>query len=58
MPNVRDDRETPLVEGRGTGKLMKVIWADREAKYFFSNGWTGSIRLNGLDNSHFSRNQD
>jgi hypothetical protein len=48
-PNVRDDRETPLVEGHGTATKMEVIWAKREAKYFFGGDWTDSISLNGLD---------
>jgi hypothetical protein len=28
---------------------MKLIWANREAEYFFGNGWTGSISLIGND---------
>jgi len=48
QPNVRDDRETPLVEGHGTAALMEVIWAKREAIYFCGNGWTGSISLIGF----------
>jgi hypothetical protein len=37
---------------------MDLIWAKREAIYFCSNGWTGSINLIGLSNSHFSRNRN
>ena len=47
-PNVRDDRETPLVQGHGTAALMDVIWANREALYFRRNGWTASIGLIGF----------
>ena len=32
--NVRDDRETPLVQGHGTAGFMDLIWAKREGKYF------------------------
>jgi hypothetical protein len=33
-PNVRDDRETPLVQGHGTAGFMDLIWANREGIYF------------------------
>jgi len=33
-PNVRNDRETPLVEGHRTAAFMDFIWAKREGKYF------------------------
>jgi hypothetical protein len=56
-PNVRDDRETPLVQGHGTAGFMDLIWAKREAVYFCSDGWTGSISLSGFENLLFSRNQ-
>jgi hypothetical protein len=38
-PNVRDDRETPLMWG-GTGELLKVICPTAKAKYFLRRGWT------------------
>jgi hypothetical protein len=28
---------------------MEVIWAKREAKYFYGKDWTGSISLIGFD---------
>jgi hypothetical protein len=34
---------------------MKVIWAKREAKYFFGRDWTGSISLIGFDKFAFWR---
>jgi hypothetical protein len=40
-PRVRDDRDTPLEWGR-TGRVLKVIWVRREAKYFCKWGWTGN----------------
>ena len=49
-PNVRDDRETPLVQGHGTAEFMKLIWAKREAIYFCGEDWTGSIGLIGFGN--------
>src|SRR6266581_6701292 len=33
VPNVRDDRETPLC-GNGTGQISELIWVRREEKYF------------------------
>jgi hypothetical protein len=47
-PNVRDDREAPLVSGRDVGDIV-LIWVCREAIYFFGKDWTGSITLIGLD---------
>src|SRR4029077_6593071 len=32
LPNVRDDRETPLC-GHGTARISELIWVEREAKY-------------------------
>jgi hypothetical protein len=43
-PRVRDDRDTPLEWGR-TGRVLKVIWVRREAKYFCKWGWTAQITL-------------
>jgi hypothetical protein len=39
-PNVRDDRDTPLV-GDETATVMQVIWVKKEWKYFCERGWTG-----------------
>jgi hypothetical protein len=42
-PNVRDDRETPLMRA-GTARLMDLIWAKREGNFFCKRGWTGMLR--------------
>jgi hypothetical protein len=42
LPNVRDDRETPLLWD-GTAGLMDLIWVKREAIYFCGKGWTGPL---------------
>src|SRR6266566_2937253 len=39
VPNVRDDRETPLC-GTGRGESVEVIWVRRQTKYFCKRGWT------------------
>ena len=39
-PNVRDDRDTPLLWARDGG-VVGVIWGEREAEYFSREGWTG-----------------
>ena len=39
-PNVRDDRDTPLLWARNA-HITPVIWPWRKAKYFFKRGWTG-----------------
>ena len=39
-PNVRDDRDTPLLWARDGG-VIGVIWGEREAEYFSQPGWTG-----------------
>jgi hypothetical protein len=39
-PNVRDDRDTPLI-GRGTAGNTQVICAARKPKNFCEQGWTG-----------------
>jgi len=36
-PNVRDDRDTPLV-GDETARVLKLIWARGEWKYFLKAG--------------------
>jgi hypothetical protein len=46
-PNVRDDRETPLV-GRDGG-VLNVILVNRKPEYFVRLGWTAQIRLNPFD---------
>ena len=38
-PNVRDDRDTPLLRARD-GRVVRVIWVNREAEYFSLAGWT------------------
>jgi hypothetical protein len=55
-PNVRDDRETPLFEGRGTGELVKVICPTWKAGNFSRREWTGQIRLMRLRKLDFWRN--
>src|SRR5436190_4562090 len=49
VPNVRDDRETPLCVGRD-GETYEVIWVRDERKYFSSWGWTAKrlICLTGI----------
>jgi hypothetical protein len=54
-PNVLDDRETPLMWA-GTARLMHLIWAKREGKYFCNREWTGQIRLIRLNKSAFCEN--
>jgi len=44
VPNVRDDRETPLDQGRN-GALIDLIWVKPEPNYFCAQGWTDSIGL-------------
>jgi hypothetical protein len=38
-PNVRDDRDTPLLRARD-GRVVRVIWGQREAEYFSREDWT------------------
>src|SRR5229473_3601939 len=38
-PNVRDDREAPLLWARD-GRVLEVIWGARKQKYFCKRGWT------------------
>jgi hypothetical protein len=47
MPNVRDDRDTPLLRERD-GEDVGVIWVEREDKYFCRRDWTGQITLKPL----------
>src|SRR6266853_5183675 len=44
LPNVRDDRETPLYRAR-TGKDMHLIWVGGEAKYFCFRGLTRFLKI-------------
>jgi hypothetical protein len=43
-PNVRDDRDTPLLWD-GMARVLRVIWVCGEAKYFCPAIWTGQITL-------------
>jgi hypothetical protein len=54
-PNVRDDRETPLCSRARDARIMDLIWAKREAKYFCGKDWTGRNSLIGFDNFAFRR---
>jgi hypothetical protein len=38
-PNVRDDREAPLLRGRMARKML-VIWGCGKAEYFCGRDWT------------------
>jgi hypothetical protein len=44
MPNVRDDRETPLLWA-GTVRISELICARREAKYFCKRGLTRLLKI-------------
>ena len=46
-PNVRDDRETPLLGG-GTGENVKVICPTTQAGCVRQTGTTGNLRMRGL----------
>jgi hypothetical protein len=48
MPNVRDDRETPLLWA-GTGRISELICARREAKYFCKRGLTPVRKIRSSD---------
>jgi hypothetical protein len=52
--NVRDDRETPLIEA-GRRELVEMICPTGVAKYFSRDDWTGQIRLNRLAKFAFAR---
>jgi hypothetical protein len=44
-PDVRDDREAPLLIRAGRSESLRLLPANREAKYFLQVGWTdGQIR--------------
>nr|HEV8009454.1 hypothetical protein [Bradyrhizobium sp.] len=53
-PNVRDDRETPLVSGRDAS-VVEVIWVKSEPEYFCEEDWTGSISLIRFNKSRCAR---
>jgi hypothetical protein len=53
-PNVRDDRDTPLLRA-GMARVLGLIWVSREADSFFPQDWTGQISLKGLRNFLFKR---
>ena len=42
-PNVRDDREPPLLRVRD-GRILDLIWVGRKQKCFCKRGWTGFWR--------------
>jgi hypothetical protein len=54
-PNVRDDRDTPLLRA-GMAQVLGLIWVSREGVSFFAQDWTGQISLKGLRNFLFWRN--
>jgi hypothetical protein len=54
-PNVRDDRDTPLLRA-GMAGVLGLIWVSREGDSFFAQDWTGQISLKGLGNFLFWRN--
>jgi len=54
LPNVRDDRDTPLLRA-GMSGVLGLIWVSREGDSFFAQGWTRQISLKGLRNFLFSR---
>jgi hypothetical protein len=47
-PNVRDDREAPLLRSAGRGELVKMICPTGIAKFFCEKDWTTQITLNRL----------
>jgi hypothetical protein len=55
VPNVRDDRETPLVSRDGMARVVNLIWVSREREYFCEQHWTASIRLIQFDKSAGAR---
>jgi hypothetical protein len=54
IPNVRDDRETPLLWARDRVKI-RLIWVSEKAKYFGGEVWTGEISLKWLAKIAFWR---
>jgi hypothetical protein len=55
-PNVRDDREAPLLWVR-TRESVELICPTAQAKYFCEGDWTTQINLNRLKKLSFSRMQ-
>jgi hypothetical protein len=55
VPNVRDDREAPLLSGTGWGELVEMICPTAKAKYFLQEVWTTQIMLKWLAKSGFAR---
>jgi hypothetical protein len=51
-PNVRDDRETPLLTSAGWAKETSISEKQKE-EYFSLWDWTGGIRLKRLAKSVF-----
>jgi hypothetical protein len=43
-PNVRDDRDTPLLVGRNA-EVVALMWGNREQVYFCGEDWTRQITL-------------
>src|SRR6516162_4454901 len=54
-PNVRDDREAPLLWSAGRGELVKMICPTGIAKFFCEGDWTTQITLNRLMKLIFAR---
>src|SRR3954453_9938944 len=54
VPNVRDDRETPLCVGQD-GALIILIWVKLERKCFCKWDWTAQISLIRLNKLHLPR---
>ena len=54
VPNVRDDRETPLWRVRN-GAQIAIDASGWETKYFFPRDWTTQIRLNRFSKFEFTR---
>jgi len=52
-PNVRDDREAPLLSGAGRGESIKLFLPARETNYFCKEDWTTQISLKGFTNLAF-----
>src|SRR5437016_5568580 len=54
-PNVRDDRETPLLIEAGRPESVPLICPTAQAQYFCEGDWTTQISLNRLSKSPFTR---
>jgi hypothetical protein len=54
VPNVRDDRDTPLLWD-GMRRVLEVIWGLRKQKYFCKQDWTAQIRLKSHNKSPRTR---